>query len=241
MKIIRFHILLLGTLVLAAGLCAKDFEGTIRMKMTSSERPSRRSHGDGSMFMNQSVKGGLMRIDTEIEPGKEAGMIIDMAKRETILLMPEQRMYMVMKIPEPKKSDATGAAPSDVEIIRTGETDIILGYKCTKIIVKAKNSDTEAWSAEGLGTFHGMGGSGPMGRPAPKSAWETALAEHGAFPLRMVSRDKSGKVLMQMEVVSITPQSLPDSLFVPPADYQKFEMPSIPGFGGMGSSGPRND
>ena len=32
-----------------------------------------------------------------------------------------------------------------------------------------------------------------------------------------------------MEATKIEPGTLPDSLFVPPADYQKFEMPDLGG------------
>jgi hypothetical protein len=73
-----------------------------------------------------------------------------------------------------------------------------------------------------------------MGRSAPKSAWEAALAEHGYFPLRVVNRDKNGKEIKRLEAVSVEPQSLSASIFAPPSDYRKFEMPSIPGLGGFG-------
>jgi hypothetical protein len=239
MKTLRYPALLLGMLVLAAGLCAKDFEGMIRLKMTSPDKPAKSSNGDGPMFMNYYMKGGLFRIDMELGNGKAAESIIDPVKREMIMVMPEQRMYMVMKMPEPQKPAATATAtpPSDVEFVRTGETDRILGYKCEKIIVKTKNGEAEIWGAEGLGVFQGMSRGGPMGRPAQKSAWETALGEHGFFPLRMVSRDKSGKEQMRMEAVAIDPKSLPDSLFAPPADFQKLEMPSFGGMNPFGNKG----
>jgi len=70
-----------------------------------------------------------------------------------------------------------------------------------------------------------------MGRSSPKSAWETSLAQHGFFPLRMVNRDKSGKELTRMEAISVDKQSCRFRICAP-ADYQPFQMPSIPGFGG---------
>ena len=226
-------ILLFSTLALTAGLSAQTFEGKIRLKTTGMAKSSRHSGGDAPMFMTYSIKGGLMRVDMETGEGKMMGCsIIDPVKREMTMLMPDQKMYMTMKLPEPKPSTASGAPQSDVDFVRTGETEMIVGYKCEKIIVKSKNGDTEVWGAEGLGTFKSIGAGGPMGRPAPKSAWEAALAEHGFFPLRMVSRDKYGNVQMSMEAVSVDKQSLPDSAFTAPADFQKFEMPAIPGFGG---------
>ena len=234
MKTLRYLAVSLGVLVLAAGLCAKDFEGKIRFKMTGLGHAARNADGESAMFMNYFIKAGLIRMETEIQPGKVGCMIIDSAKREMTMLMPEQKMYMVMKTPEPRKTEGQAAPAQDAEIVRTGKTETILGYKCEQVIVKSKDGETETWSAEGLGTFHAMSRGGPMGRPAPASAWEKALADKGFFPLRVVHHDKSGKETMRMEAVSIDQQSVPDEMFVPPADYQKFEMPSIPGMGGFG-------
>jgi hypothetical protein len=237
MKILHYLTLLLGMLSMTAGLGAKDFEGMIRLKMTPPGK-AKSSSGDPSMFMNYYMKGGLMRVDMEIGKGNAFGSIIDPVKHQITMIMTGQKMYMVRQIPDAKKSDVPATAPKDVEFIRTGETEMILGYKCEKIIVKTKDNETEVWGAEGLGMFQSMGGGNPMGRPAPKSAWEATLAEHGFFPLRMVSRDKSGNEVMRMEAVSIDPKSPDDSLFVPPADFQKFEMP---GFGGMSPAGRNSD
>lgn len=238
MKTIRYLISVLSMFALAAGLSAKDFEGMIRLKMTMLDKSARRSNGDGTMFMNYYAKGGLVRVDMEVAEGKVFSSIIDPVKRETTMLMTEQKMYMVHQMPPAQDPKAPASPSKDTEFIRTGETETILGYKCEKIIVKSKDSEAEIWGAEGLGMFQSMGNRGPMGRPAPKSAWETAMAEHGFFPLRMVAHDKSGKEQMRMEAVAIDPKSLDDSLFVPPADFEKIEMP---GFGGMNPFGKKGD
>ena len=225
-------------LAVTAGFSASTFEGKIRLKTTGQERPSRRSGGDSSMIATYFFKGGLLRMENEADGGKVmAAMIVDPAKREMTILMIEQKRYMVRQMPATQPATGTAAPGSDVEFVRTGETETILGYKCEKILVKNKNGESEIWGAEGLGTFQSMGGGNPMGRPAPKSAWEASLAEHGFFPLRMVHKDKSGKEVMRMEAVSVDKQSLPDSTFEPPVDFKKFEMPSIPGLNGMFGGG----
>jgi hypothetical protein len=247
MKTLRYLTGLLGVLVLAAGLCAKDFEGKIRfkmtvqdepakksIKMTGQDEPAKRSTGNAPAFMDYYLKGGLMRADLDAGNGQIFGSIIDPAKREMTILMGAQKMYMVKAMPEPQKTDGVAAPSKDAEFVRTGETETILGYRCEKILVKNKQGEAEIWAAEGFGTFHGMGGGNPMGRSAPKSAWEAALAEHGYFPLRVVNRDKNGKEIKRLEAVSVEPQSLSASIFAPPSDYRKFEMPSIPGLGGFG-------
>jgi len=227
MKTLHTLTLLVSVLAVSAGFSAQPFEGKIRLKMTGQTGSSKHTGNDSAVFMDYSLKGGLIRVDMDNGTGMSFGSIIDPAKHEVTMLMPQQKMYMVRKMPE-----SSTAPQSDTEFVRTGETETILGYKCEKVIVKSKNGDAEIWGAEGLGTFQSMSAGGPMGRAAPKGAWEASLAEHGFFPLRMVSRDKSGKELMRMEAVSVDKQSLPDSTFAPPADFQKFAMPAIPGFGG---------
>jgi hypothetical protein len=168
------------------------------------------------MFMNYFLRDGFARI--EIEAGKGGAFItlFDPAKPgEIITLMPDQKMYMVTKK--------------------------ILGYRCEKVVVTMKDIATEAWGAEGLGTFMAMGKGGATNSSAPKSSWETALAEHGFFPLRSVSRNKAGKEITRLEAQSVESQSLDASFFAVPADYKKFEMPSFPGLKGLNPFGKKEN
>jgi Domain of unknown function (DUF4412) len=189
--------------------------------------------------MNYFLKDGRMRVEIEAGPKGTVVSIFDPTKMEMTVLMTEQKMYMTHKF-DPKKLEET-AAKTQPEFVRTGETETILGYRCEKIVIKSKDFTTEAWGAEGLGTFMSMGNRGPMGGNAPRSGWEAALAENGFFPLRTVMHNKAGKETMRMEAVSVEPQSLPDSSFVPPADFKKFEMPSIPGLKGLTPFGGKDN
>jgi hypothetical protein len=95
------------------------------------------------------------------------------------------------------------------------------------------------WLAEGLGTFMSFNQSNPMaggrsgrGGAQPSQDWERALAGKELFPLRVVSKDKSGKDSFKMEATAINKQTLPDSLFTPPASYQKLDMGMMKGMMG---------
>ena len=99
----------------------------------------------------------------------------------------------------------------------------------------------EVFRADQDGVFMGLGGGNPMmgggSRRGSNSAagagtWEQALKGTGGFPLRVISRDASGKETFRMEATKISPGAQPDSAFEPPADYQKF---AIPGMGGAGN------
>ena len=215
-----------------AGLCAashvfaaNNFEGKVTLAMTSAKGKTQ--------DMNYSMKGQKIRMDIKAE-GHEMSSIMDMAKLEMLMLMPEQNMYMVMPIKKPieQAMEKQGASTAEVEL--TGKTDTILGYKCNQILVKDKGTVTEMWVAEGLGMFMGLGngggGGGPFGGGHKAAAkWEEVLKGKGGFPLRVIMHDPKGKETFKMEATKIEPGVRPDSDFVPPAGYQKFQMPDLGG------------
>lgn len=216
-----------GSLLAAASSFAADsFQGKVSLAITPAKGKAQ--------TMNYSMKGQKLRMDMEAE-GNAMTSITDMGKMETMMLMPEQKMYMVMSIKKPveKAMEKQGESTADIEV--TGKTETILGYKCSQILVKDKGVVTEMWVADGLGVFMGMGsgggGGGGMfgGRKggSNEAKWEKALKGKGGFPLRVISRDAKGKESFKMEATKIEPGTLPDSLFLPPAGYEKFQMPNM--------------
>jgi len=211
------------SLLAAANAFAADaFQGKVSLAITTSK--------GRSQTLNYSIKDQKLRTDMDAE-GKAFTSIMDIGKLEMLMLMPEQKMYMVMPMKKPVEKAMEKQRESTAEIEVTGQTETILGYKCSQILVKDKGAVTEMWVAEGLGVFMGMGnqgGGGPFGgRSAASAKWEEALKGHGGFPLRVISRDAKGKEGFRMEATKIEPGSLPDSLFIPPAGYQKFQMPDF--------------
>jgi hypothetical protein len=226
MKTNRILVLVTGILALAAGLQAKNFEGRIRQQMTAES-------GRGAAFMNYFVKEGFLRIDMQVDPNKPDQVmttLFDMTKREMILLnIPQPKSYMVKALPANQPGQVEKANEGDTpEVIRTGEHEVICGYKCEKVIVKDKNgATTDMWLAENMGTFMSAGGN-PMGRPAARKSWEKALGDKGGWPLRVVTKDKKGAEVMRMETVEVEAKPLPESTFTVPEGFKKFEMPSLP-------------
>jgi len=221
------RLLAVGALLTASVSSAADaFQGKVSLAITA---------GKGkSQTLNYSIKDQRLRMDMEAE-GHSVATIMDMGKLEMLMLMAEQKMYMVMPMKKPvEQAMAKQGGESTADIEFTGKTDTILGYKCNQILVKDKGTVTEMWVAEGLGMFMGLGqqgGGGGMFGGGHKSAnaakWEEALKGKGGFPLRVISTDPKGKESFRMEATKIEPGTLPDSLFVPPAGYQKFQMPDL--------------
>lgn len=230
-NLLRF--LFASTLALPVALCAASFEGKVFFKVTDAKGKTAE--------MSQSIKGDKMRMES---PGKAKGaMIVDGSKKEMLMMMDDEKMYMVMAVPD-AAVEAGKQAKEEATIEKTSTTEKILGYTATKYISTDKDgSKTELWLAEGLGSFMSMnqgGGGGGMfggGRGSkPSPTWERALSGTELFPLRVVIKDKKDKETFRQEVTSIEKQKLPDTLFVPPEGYQKFDMGGmmkgmIPGFG----------
>jgi hypothetical protein len=212
---------------LLAAVQSFAFEGKVSLAFTADRGPA--------MNMDYSLKGQKVRMDMNAE-GNQVAMIMDTTKQEMLMLMPDQQMYMVMPMKQAMEQamEKAGANTADVEV--TGKTETILGYKCSQILVKDKGTVTETWMAEGIGTFMGMSSGGGMGggmlgggKPAKAAKWEQVMKDKGGFPLRVITRDAAGKQTYKMEATKIAPGALPDSLFVPPAGFQKFSMPGMGG------------
>lgn len=214
MKLLR-TLFILGSVFVATGLLsAKEFEGVIKMEIRD---------GKDAVPMEYSVKKNKVRMDLAAE-GMTFTSLLDVEKRELITLMPQQRMYMVIPFQEAVEEVTKGR--KGPEVTKTDETEEILGYTCTKYVTTEGRNTTEIWAAEGIGMFMGMntGKGGPMGKQAPRSAWEEEMIRNGFFPLRVVTKNRSGKETSRMEVVALDSRSLPDSHFAIPEGFQRFDM-----------------
>jgi Domain of unknown function (DUF4412) len=228
------RILAVGALLTATQSFAAGFEGKVSLAITAEKGKSQ--------ALDYSMKEQKLRIDMSAD-GHSFSSIMDLVKMETLMLMPEQKMYMVMSIKKPVEKAMEKQTTDNTEVEVTGKTDTILGYKANQILIKDKERGTvtEMWAAEGLGTFMGMGQSGGGGgmfggkKSANAAKWEEALKGKGGFPLRVITHDAKGKENFKMEATKIEPGKLPDSLFLPPPGYEKMDMGNMmmPGLGGL--------
>lgn len=211
-----FRITLCALLLAVSNLTAQTFEGTVHMKMTAGK--------EGPHQLSYSIKGSKLRTEIQAGNNMSATAIMDLTKDEVIMLMPGQPMYMTMSL-KGTMAKATGNDLSDTTLENTGITETILGYTCTKYIARNKEGDVEIWATTDLGTFMGLGNSmgGMMGAAKKKASWEEALTGKNFFPLR-VKNAPGNRNQFTLEVTNIEKKSLPDSLFAPPAGYQKFDM-----------------
>lgn len=224
MKYLTRFLLTAALLLPVALSAASSFEGELRMQMTSGkEKP---------IEIDYLIKGTKARITPQLGQKGSAGMpsvIMDMEKLEATMLMDEQKMYMVTSLKSAAEEATNQAGVADVVPEKTGRKEQILGYSCEEYVMKAKDGTTTAvWVTDQLGTYAGMNagrGGGSWGKGA--QSWEKAFAGKPQFPMRVVGMDKKGVENFRMEVTKAEKKSLPDSHFLPPAGYQKFEMPPM--------------
>ena len=213
MKLLPVFLAAVAVLTAPAALSAAEFEGKVRMRMSDPK--------GGARDVDYFIKPGLARVEFALSPEQKMTTIRNVAKQETVILMPGQNMYFA--ISDADVADAAGA--KDVSFEETGEKQDILGYPCTKYISKDKNLTTEIWATEQLGSFVGFSGGNPMSKKKSAApAWERALKGKNFFPLRVVSQNKKGAEQFRLEAVTIDKSSQPDSLFAIPTGYQKFNI-----------------
>lgn len=221
----------MGVAAACATLSALAFEGRVSLAMKGEK--------GGEQVIDFVTKGDLVRMEPKAAEAAGTAMIMNGAKQEMTILMPRERMYMVMPMRgAPAQSGGSGESTAKIE--KTGRTEKILGYDCDEYVVTDKGDSTAMWITEQLGSFMGLGTGNPMGgmmggrkAKADGAAWEQLLkGKKGWFPLRVVSRDAHGKEKFHLEAKKIEPDTLPDDLFAPPAGFQKFAMPAMGGFGG---------
>jgi len=215
------RLLAAGTLWLtvASSPAASTFEGKISQAISAGKK-------GGTQTLDYAIKGQKLRLDITVED-TQVTTITDMDKLEVIILMPEQKQYMVQPVKKPLEQAAAKAGENTAELEMTGKTETILGYNCSQALIKDKGTVTELWLVEGLAAFPGLGAPAGGKKGAHVAKWEEALKGKSGFPLRVISRDAKGKETFKMEATKVEPGPLPDSVFLPPAGYEKFKMPSL--------------
>ena len=171
-----------------------------------------------SHTMQYYVKGSKLRFDAN-EQGHEGQIIMDPSAKQFMIIMPQQKMYMVMPIPDMSdQSTDSESMDNKGDFVKTGETKDILGYTAEKWTYKDGDDKGEAWMTKEIGGFQLF--NNPMQKEKPQ--WQKDLETEGYFPLLVY--ENGDKVF---EVTNIDKQSLNESMFEPPAGFQKMDMPMM--------------
>lgn len=219
------YILLLS---IYAGLAAAVLgDMTVVQKLKSDLMP-----GQQQNTMTMTVKGQKARIDL---PASQMSSIIDGKEGKIFTLDHKQKQAMVMSLDNLKKSIAlatqSGKENAKPVIKKTGKVDTIQGYKCTEYEITGVG-DTPAkikcWIAEDVddsemdvvrsfgGRMGGLFGFNDVQKPK-------GMVIRSESKMSIAGRD----VTSESEVLSIKRESVADSVFAIPADYQMMELPAF--------------
>jgi hypothetical protein len=184
---------------MAQGQGAKQFEGVVTYQ------------AEGGQTFEYAIRQGLIRIDMN-SGGRQAAMIMDPGSNKMYMLMPEQKMYMEMKVPD--GSDLADSAKA-AKPTRTGKSEVVAGHKCDYWNVKEAKGDVDICLANDMGGFQAF--SNHMIGDA--SAWQDAIGKN-AFPLKVIMHD-DGEDKVALVATKVEAKSLDAALFSPPSTYRK--------------------
>lgn len=211
----------LTILALLAPLSTHAFEGKATFAVST---------GRDKMTLRYAFKPDRVRMEMSGLPGSASGtMIYNLAKREMLVLLDSERMYMKMPIDPAKLPSTEPDAIQDPasKLQQTGRQKEILGYLCEEFILREADGVTQIWLTKSLGPFLGI--SGPAAGASGAKGWEQALSGQPYFPLSLSQKNAAGREVFTMDAQSIEPGTLPDTLFLPPDGYQPFSLPALPG------------
>jgi hypothetical protein len=195
-----------------------DFEGKIQVKLKGED-----TNGN----MNYMIKGEKIRLDFDMEESdQQMSMIIDPHSKKTLMIMPSQKMYMEYPYEGLSEETKEKMDESIGRVKMTGETKVINGHKCEKIIFTDEDGNSgEVWATKELGNFFNFFGNNPAESKNPQ--WLPKFMREGFFPMLGIQRNDSGEEEYRWEVTKIEEQSLSSDLFVPPAGFQKMDIPGM--------------
>lgn len=191
---------------------SQSFEGTIRLKQSSKYN---------TYYYEYFIKDNLVRVDKSSKDGQELGSyIIDLEKLAVFAINHQKHLY-VRHTPIDLRLSA-----DDVEIIKSENSKMINGYICYQWRVRNRSTNTEYafWVTNEVPTYS-YDLLGNLLQDIDKAHYYYSLIpnKENFMPLEAVERNLVRKERFRSEVIEIDPQTLSESLFSIPDNYQKLE------------------
>jgi hypothetical protein len=207
LKILSTVLLIFTTLLSSA----QGFEGEIEFK--------RINNYDETGYL-YSVSHGKVRIDEYDKDKKIVGtMIVNLKDKSVIAINHERKMYMDVKS-KPSTKDL-----SKCESFKTSEKKEILGYPCTKWIVKnaALKSNAEYWVVDKGNYFFFKELLSALNRKDKIALYFMQIPENaGFFPIVGKEIGLDGKMKAKFQTDRITRKKISSDLYKIPNGYKKF-------------------
>jgi Domain of unknown function (DUF4412) len=171
-----------------------------------------------SVTMRLYIKGDKFMAE-DVNDLNQPRIIVDTKKRSIFMVTDRSREYMQM--PTPPAPPSVPARPPS----KTGKALQIAGHPCEQWAEKSGETDMELWASSDLGKLSLP--SGAMGVNLISSQnMATFLKNSNMFPFLFLERNKAGREITRLEVVSVDKKILAEAVFEPPQGYNKMVVPS---------------
>lgn len=171
------------------------------------------------------VSGENVRIESKLKSASDAYFLINTLDKKVYTILNARDAYIEFPL-ETEKNEKMPGAPKGDHFTNTGESESILGFRCTKWILTEDERTTEIWATSSLGTYVGMQLT-PTSETVASFAWEPELKSRGLFPMRVTQRDASDSETYQLEVLSVKREAVNDALFQLPPGYEKLDKSAL--------------
>jgi hypothetical protein len=171
-----------------------------------------------SVSMRLYIKGDKFMAE-DVNDVNQPRIVVDTKKKSIFMITDRSREYMQM--PTPPAPPTVPARPPQ----KTGKAEQIAGHPCEQWVEKSGETDMELWASGDMGKLSLP--SGTMGVNLISSQnMATFLKNSNMFPFLFVERNKAGREITRLEVLSVEKKNLNDAVFEPPQGYNKMTVPS---------------
>lgn len=190
-----------------------NFEGVVVFKKKGE------THGVvDSVTMRLYIKGDKFMAE-DVKDANQPRIIVDTKKKLIFMITDRSREYMQM--PTPPAPPGIAAKPP----AKTTDKQIIAGHPCERWLEKGSDLDTELWASSDIGKLSLP--SGAMGVNLINSNnMAVFLKNSNLFPFLFIEKNKAGREMTRLEVMSVEKKALAEAVFEPPQGYNKMTMPT---------------
>lgn len=219
----------LATLVTPLAALAQ-FEGVVEMKMTMTE-----GSGTGKVWVSKAGSRTEMEITgSHVQATGQASMKMTMLMKtadpdKVYNINDAKKTYWVMDLKKAREQMGKQKQDEDTYTVKKLGPGSVAGFSCQNALITSKRGTV----MEGCFTKEILGGSAWLSQPGRGSrAGETGIIKAAkdagveGYPIRMVNKDKDGKVVSTVELVKAEKRSVPSSMFEVPAGYKESDMMS---------------
>ena len=168
------------------------------------------------------IKGARFRGQTMEMPGTaSAYMIINTATQVMTMVIPAQRSYYEVSLAGASEGAEDAGEEPEPTVQPLGRTQVIGGLRCTGYRVAEEGNVSLVWTTNDRNfrqVFETQMRAWQLGESGGAAKMLTWFRKYG-FPVMTQALDESEGY--SVEVITLTPMSQPDSLFVVPAGFRK--------------------